>query len=93
MVFIFSRSLAYNELLRHYLLVNTVIAIYRLEQQAACLHTHLVTLVDNGRELRGYIFGMRIIGKAYERHILRDAQAFLLDGCERSKGDDIVECQ
>jgi hypothetical protein len=36
---------------------------------------------------------MHIIRKAHQRHILRNTQTTLLDGCKRCKGDDIIESQ
>ena len=52
-----------------------------------------MTLVFDGRHPWCHILRMHIVGKAYQRHILRNPQALLLDGRKGSKSDDIVEGQ
>ena len=70
-----------------------MVAIDILQQQATSLTSHFKRLIDDSRHLGCDILGMRIIGKPDKRHIIRNAQAYLLDSGKGCEGDDIVKSQ
>ena len=87
------RGLAYDELLRHYFVIDARVTAYVAQQQFTGCGSHKLRLVFNGRHTGRDVLGVHVVGEAYECHVVRDAESQLLDGCKGGKGDDVVESQ